>query len=201
MPLLCLTANPGAAATFSLCALSVLSPIAMVALPYLGPNPFELKSKQLVCGVDCYGMLVSLAFRMAVLAVGTWAVFFRPSRATLPRMRIFRAVVSALAAVFLVSFWLFYASHLAHERELVEYSGLVRFALSLTDSLLFVHYLAVLLIELRHRRAQYYIKVRATAIFQRIRFAMQFPVAVAHARVDVKNLLRLPSFLPSPIMR
>ena len=38
------------------------------------------------------------------------------------------------------------------------YPGLVQFALSLTDSLLFVHYLALILIELRHRRSQYYLK-------------------------------------------
>jgi hypothetical protein len=57
----------------------------MVALPYLGSAGVRLKQKQLICGVDCYGMLVSLAFRMAVLAIGTWAVFFRRARATLPR--------------------------------------------------------------------------------------------------------------------
>ena len=54
-------------------------------------------------------MLVSLAFRLAVLATGTWAVFCRPSRASVPRLRLFRCVVAALATVFLASFWLFYA--------------------------------------------------------------------------------------------
>ena len=68
------------------------------------------QGKQLLCGVDCYGMLVSLAFRLAVLAVGTWALHCgRPARAALPRLRLFRCVVAALALVFLVSFWLFYA--------------------------------------------------------------------------------------------
>ena len=53
------------------------------------------------------------------------------------------------------------SSHLAHgEEKEVTYPGLVQFALSLTDSLLFVHYLALILIEIRHRRAQYYVKVR-----------------------------------------
>ena len=46
----------------------------------------------------------------------------------------------------------------AHEKD-VTYPGLVQFALSLTDSLLFVHYLALILIELRHRRQQFYVKV------------------------------------------
>ena len=71
---------------------------------------FTFQGKQLLCGVDCYGMLVSLAFRLAVLAVGTWALHYgRPARASLPRLRLFRCVVGALALVFLVSFWLFYA--------------------------------------------------------------------------------------------
>ena len=40
-----------------------------------------------------------------------------------------------------------------------EYSGLVQFALHLVDALLFVHYLAIILIELRHTNAQFYVKV------------------------------------------
>ena len=45
------------------------------------------QGKQLLCGVDCYGMLVSLAFRLAVLAIGTWALHYRPARASLPRYK------------------------------------------------------------------------------------------------------------------
>ena len=49
------------------------------------------------------------------------------------------------------------------------YPGLVQFALSLTDSLLFVHYLALILIELRHRRSQHYVKVSSntSTVFDR----------------------------------
>ena len=43
--------------------------------------------------------------------------------------------------------------------ENVEYSHLVQFAGHLVDALLFVHYLALLLIELRHRHSQFYVKV------------------------------------------
>ena len=68
--------NAGTAVTGGLCALAFLSPIAMVALPSLD-NPFGLRQNQMTCGVDCDGMLVSLAFRLAVLAIGSWAVFFR----------------------------------------------------------------------------------------------------------------------------
>ena len=110
-------------------------------------------------------MLVSLAFKLFVLAVGTWAVFFRRPRATLPRIQIYRALVCTLIVVFLTSFWLFYVRHLIRHNfgmnvgHKVEYRELVQFALNLVDSLLFVHYLAVLLMELRHKQSEYYIKV------------------------------------------
>ncbi len=83
----------------------------------------------------------------------------RRSRATLPRIHVYRALVCLLILVFLISFWLFYASHILNETERVEYKGLVQFALYLVDSLLFVHYLAIILMELRHKQPQYYIKV------------------------------------------
>jgi len=145
--------------------LAIASPVVMVALPSIGV--LNLRESDLVCGVECDGMIVSLAFKLVVLALGTWAVFLRRSRATLPRIRIFRALVSLLTVVFIASFWLFYASHLAkrgerlpgHKTDHSFLQSLVQFAVNLTDSLLFVHYLAVLLMELRHTQAQYYVKV------------------------------------------
>ena len=142
---------------------AVASPVVMVALPNMGV--LHLRESDLVCGLECDGMVVSLAFKLVVLVLGTWAVFLRRPRATLPRIRIFRAVVSLLTVVFIVSFWLFYASHVA-KRERGAYKtdhsflqSLVQFAVNLADSLIFVHYLAVLLMELRHTQAQYYVKV------------------------------------------
>jgi len=148
--------GPLLAGFLSMCAL--VSPILMAGLPKLGLFG-SLRNNQLQCGVECDGMLVSLSFKLFVLAIGTWAVFYRNPRSTLPRIHIYRALVCLLIVVFLVSFWLFYASHILTETERVEYSGLVQFALHLVDALLFVHYLAIILIELRHTNAQFYVKV------------------------------------------
>jgi vang-like len=137
--------------------LAFISPILMAGLPKLGL--FGLRSSQLQCGVECDGMLVSLAFKLFTLVVGTWGVFFRNPRSTLPRIHVYRALVCLLILVFLISFWLFYASHILNETISVEYSGLVQFALHLVDALLFVHYLAIILMELRHTQPQYYVKV------------------------------------------
>jgi vang-like len=43
--------------------------------------------------------------------------------------------------------------------EAVDYRSLVAYSSSLTDTLLFIHYLAVVLIEIRHLQPAYYIKV------------------------------------------
>ena len=134
-----------------------LSPILMVILPKVGV--FNIREDHLECDVTCDGMLISFCFKLLILLLGTWGVFFRHPRATLPRIFVFRAMVSLLILVFIVSFWLFYGVHLMEERSKIEYKDIVQFALSLIDALLFVHYLAIILIELRHLRVQYYVKV------------------------------------------
>ena len=50
---------------------------------------------------------------------------------TAPRVRVCRAVVASLAVVFVVAFWLFYASHVVKEPDLVRYKSLAAFALNL----------------------------------------------------------------------
>lgn len=134
-----------------------ISPILMVLLPKVGV--FNIRDDHLDCDVTCDGMLISFSFKLLILLIGTWAVFFRSPRATLPRIFVFRAIVSLLIFVFIVSFWLFYGVHLLEERNKIYYKDIVQFALSLIDALLFVHYLAIILIELRHLRVQYYVKV------------------------------------------
>ena len=57
-------------------------------------------------------MLISFAFKLLILLLGSWAVFFRRPRTSLPRIFVFRAIVSLLVFVFLLSFWLFYGVHL-----------------------------------------------------------------------------------------
>ena len=88
---------------------------------------------QLVCGVECDGALVSMSFKLLTLVVGTWAVFIRSSRATLPRVRVYRALVCLLILVFLISFWLFYVNHIVSEAEVVTYKSLVSFAVQLVS--------------------------------------------------------------------
>ena len=136
-----------------------LSPILMVVLPQLGVFDSSSRRLNLECDVTCDGMLISFAFKLLILLIGTWAVFFRQPKTTLPRIFVFRATVSLLVLVFIVSFWLFYGVHLIEDSNKIKYVDIVQFALSLIDALLFVHYLAIILIELRHLSPAYYVKV------------------------------------------
>ncbi|RWS11282.1 vang-like protein 2 [Dinothrombium tinctorium] len=144
------------ASFLSFCAF--ISPIIMVILPKIE----NLEWKVQECGPECDGLLISFSFKLLILLLGTWALFFRKPRATMPRIFIYRSVVLALIFVFMVSYWLFYAVRIA-ERRFSEYElsyhSIVLFAVSLVDALLFIHYLAVILIELRHLTPQFFVKV------------------------------------------
>ena len=174
-----------------------LSPILMVVLPQMGA--FNSRRLDLKCDVTCDGMLISFAFKLLILLIGSWGVFFRQPKATLPRIFVFRALVSLLVLVFLVSFWLFYGVHLLEDsnKSHIEYSHIVQFALSLIDALLFVHYLAIILIELRHLTPVYYVKVVRSPDGQSASYSLgQLSIQRAAAQILEKYYCDFPVYNP-----
>lgn len=140
------------AALLSFCAF--VSPIIMVVLPKIEALQWEVQK----CGPECDGLLISLSFKLLILLIGTWALFFRKPRATMPRIFIFRAIILALVFVFTFAYWLFYAVRII-EKHHDNYHSIVLFAVSLVDTLLFIHYLAIILMEVRQIQPQYFVKV------------------------------------------
>ena len=83
-------------------------------------------------------------------------------QATLPRIFMFRSCICVLLFVIVFAFWLFYGVRVldgrggegqavisaAHRK--VQYIDVVNYASNMVDSLLFVYYLAIVLIEIRH---------------------------------------------------
>ncbi|XP_014239955.1 vang-like protein 2 isoform X2 [Cimex lectularius] len=150
-----------------------VSPILMLILPKIGFFPSlgaslsaAERAQLLSCGAECKGLLVSLCFKLLLLAAGAWAVFLRKSRATLPCIFMFRAAVLLLVFICCFTYWLFYIVQITEgaresvtSKESLEYRALVAYAASLTDTLLFIHYLAVILIEIRHLQPSYYVKI------------------------------------------
>ncbi|XP_064874891.1 vang-like protein 1 [Oncorhynchus nerka] len=120
-----------------------LTPLAFLALPHL-----LWPDKLLVCGTACEGLFISVAFKLLILLLAVWALFFRAPRADLPRVFVFRALLAVLVLLFVVSYWLFYGVRILDSQD-ENYQGIVQYAVSLVDALLFIHYLAIVLLELR----------------------------------------------------
>ncbi|XP_011436082.1 vang-like protein 2 [Crassostrea angulata] len=144
--------------------IAFLSPIAMVILPKLGINDWDSGP----CKPDCEGLLISFAFKLLILAMGTFALFFRQPKATMPRVFLFRAVVLFLVFVLTFAFWLFYGVRIIKEQtsartptsqSMTEYKEIVQFAVSFVDALLFIHYIAVILLEIRQLQPMFVVKV------------------------------------------
>ncbi|CAG9132631.1 unnamed protein product [Plutella xylostella] len=165
----------GTTITLGLTFVSFVSPLAMVVLPKIGFFPgltdnIAIQPSQriqlLSCTAECKGIFLSLAFKLVLLAIGVWAVFLRPRNAILPRLFVFRVMTLVILAVCTFSYWLFYivqiteaTKALAVGEEAADYTALVSYVSSYTDTLLFIHYVAVILMEIRHLEPTYYIKI------------------------------------------
>ncbi|NWX94289.1 VNG2A protein, partial [Nothoprocta pentlandii] len=147
----------GASLAGALALLSFLTPLAFVLLPQLLWRE-ELEP----CGTPCEGLFLSVAFKLLILLLGSWALFFRRPAAALPRVFVFRALLMVLVLLLVLSYWLFYGVRVLEARER-RYGAVVQYAASLVDALLFVHYLAVLLLELRQLQPQFTLKAVRSA--------------------------------------
>uniref|UniRef100_A0A8C9NAL8 Vang-like protein n=1 Tax=Serinus canaria TaxID=9135 RepID=A0A8C9NAL8_SERCA len=140
----------GVALGVALALLAFLTPLAFLLLPQLLWRE-ELEP----CGTPCEGLFISVAFKLLILLLGSWALFFRRPKAFFPRVFVFRALLMVLVFLLVVSYWLFYGVRILDSRDR-NYRGVVQFAVSLVDALLFVHYLAVVLLELRNGAATFF---------------------------------------------
>ncbi|KAM4608390.1 vang-like protein 1 [Polymixia lowei] len=129
------------------------TPLAFLVLPAaLWPDRLQ------ACGTACEGLFLSVSFKLLILLLAVWALFLRPARAGLPRVCVYRAFLATLTLLLIMSYWLFYGVRILDAQD-EDYHGIVQFSVSLVDSLLFVHYLAVVLLELRHLQACYSVRV------------------------------------------
>ncbi|KAJ8350166.1 hypothetical protein SKAU_G00252960 [Synaphobranchus kaupii] len=123
--------------------LVLLTPLAFLVLPHvLWPEKLQ------ACKTACEGLFISVAFKLLILLIAVWALFLRPPRAGLPRVFVFRALLMVLVLLFVISYWLFYGVRILETQD-ENYQGIVQYAVSLVDALLFIHYLAIVLLELR----------------------------------------------------
>ena len=142
-----------------LCILAIGSPIAFIVLPIV---KWDVKSCRVNSfdknGTYCDGLFINLGVKILVLMVGLWALYIRPRKAITPRLQVMRIGVMGLAFVVIVCYWLFYALRVVEKRE-ENLIIILNFAISLADSMLFLHYLSLILIWIRHTDPMFTIKV------------------------------------------
>eukprot|EP00794_Sanderia_malayensis_P011173 gene11173-12348_t len=131
--------------------LAIFSPIAFVVLPIL-------KWDTISCGTSCDGHFISLGVKILILIVGVWALYFNRRKAVLPRFNVLKISVMALIFIVIVCFWLFYAFRVIEKKERNPQT-IMNYAVSFADSMLFLHYLSVILLWLRQRYKVFTIKV------------------------------------------
>ncbi|OXU29859.1 hypothetical protein TSAR_003029 [Trichomalopsis sarcophagae] len=148
------------------------SPLIMVILPKLGlfsdafaTLPIQEKLVYASCNIECKGHLLGIAFKVTLFGIGNWAIFLRPRKAVMPRLLTFQTGVVTLSLLCLCTYWLFYIVQITEGAktavvgDLVEYKSLVTYAENLINSLLFIHFIAVILLEILHLKPTYYLKV------------------------------------------
>ncbi|KAJ1064529.1 hypothetical protein K5549_017220, partial [Capra hircus] len=116
--------------------LGVAAGATLALLSFLTP-PLLWREELEPCGTACEGLFISVAFKLLILLLGSWALFFRRPKAALPRVFVLRALLMVLVFLLVVSYWLFYGVRILDARER-SYQGVVQFAVSLVDALLFV---------------------------------------------------------------
>lgn len=135
--------------------LTILSPLAYIVMPVVLP---EWKIATVSCTIACEGMYISMGVKELVLIIGLWALYVRPNKAFLPRLNIFKVGMMVVVYIVVICFWLFYAFRIIGKKG-IEHRNIISFASSFIDSMLFLHYLGVVLMWLRHEEKIYTISV------------------------------------------
>lgn len=114
------------------------------------------------CGSECDGPLIGFVIRFIMLCIAYWAIFARAQTSSLPRIDTHRCLLISMALLLTSAYWMFFIFRVFDKRyndfEL-QYITIIQFAISMLDSLILLHYLAIVLLELRKREKIYCLKV------------------------------------------
>lgn len=132
---------------------SIVSPVAFVVIP-------NVQSSWVIadCGSACDGIYISIGVKEIVLMFGLWALYVRPSKAYLPRLNVFKVGMMVLVYATIICFWLFYAIRMLGKKE-PSHHNIVTFAASFLDAMLFLHYMALILMWIRQQEKVYTVSI------------------------------------------
>lgn len=141
--------------SFCVSVCSFVTPILFIILPRLNLNQ---QWQVTDCGLECEGILIGIAFKLFILLFGSWALFARKPRVSLPRIYELRILLLFLMSIMTFSYWLFYVVRII-ENKAQDYHTILQFTVSYVDVLLFIYVVAVFILEIRHLKTEYVIRV------------------------------------------
>lgn len=130
---------------------AIVSPILFVVFPLVTWKPAP-------CGYNCDGIFISFTVKELLLVIGIWALYFRKSRVSMPRVFVLRVGMMALVFVVLVCYWLFYGLRII-EKKTPQFIDILNFAVTLIDVLLFLHYASLVVLWIRQTDPLFTLKV------------------------------------------
>jgi vang-like len=110
------------------------------------------------CGIECEGLLIGISFKLFLVLLGVWALYFRKPKSTLPRIYELRALILFLLFILTFSYWLFYGVRIIDARQ-QDYYKILQFTATYVDVLLFIYIISVFLIEIRQLQPQYVVRI------------------------------------------
>lgn len=141
---------------------SLLSPILMLIFPLF---PYSIGWSTNTCESDCEGYLISISVKLLLLGIALWfwGIPYRlfcdtNGPAIFPRIRLYRTLFLCLVMIILFAFWLFYAVRIIQPKE-SNYFSVVLYASGLSDTMLFLYYAGIALMEFRRVRCQFAVHV------------------------------------------
>ena len=138
--------------------LTVLSPLIMISVPKM--EVVSLKHSQLQCGVGCEGSKISIIFKLILLVLSQWAVLYKSSLSScqLPKLHLTKTCLLLSLLLLLSLYWLFYLIKFTQSNiSNLLYEDIVDFVSNYVTTVLYLHYLTVLIIIIRPNVASQYV--------------------------------------------
>ncbi len=111
------------------------------------------------CALECEGLLVGIAFKMFILAIGACVLFARkPRAAQLPRTYELRTLLIVLISLMTFSYWLFYTVRIIDTQN-SNYHEILEFTVSYVDVLLFTFIICVFVLRIRQQQPEFVVKM------------------------------------------
>ena len=140
-----------------------LTPIAIVLFPRLQLIDCAVNVD---AGVGSFadGVLISLVVKMALLQIAFLALFAPANgqKLLLPRYYAYKLALLGLTLLLAALFWMIFFVRVAERRvasQRIPYAAVLHYAANYIDCLNALHFLAVVLLELKHRKQRFYVRL------------------------------------------